>query len=159
MYQGKTQYLKRQVLLNARSWLGTRFRHQGRSKKNAKNPGGVDCIGLVVELSKEMGLTDGNGNNLKDFDKTNYSRTGVGDSLKKVLVEYFDIGDKNNIEVGDILLLKFMGQPQHVAIVGSIEGNLTMIHSYQPAEKVVEHYLTDKWISRVVDVFKFRGFD
>ena len=40
------------VVAQARAWLGTPWRHQGRS------PRGVDCAGLVVLVARALGLAD-----------------------------------------------------------------------------------------------------
>ena len=40
------------VVAQARTWLGTPWRHQGRS------PRGVDCAGLVVLVARALGLAD-----------------------------------------------------------------------------------------------------
>jgi branched-chain amino acid transport system ATP-binding protein len=41
------------LVAEARCWLGTPFRHQGRIRGQ-----GVDCIGLVLEPARALGLTD-----------------------------------------------------------------------------------------------------
>ena len=34
-----------QIVAQARTWLGTKYHHQGRLKKSAKGPGG--CLSLI----------------------------------------------------------------------------------------------------------------
>ena len=41
-------------LREARSWVGTRYVHQGRVKRNAHNLGGCDCLGLLVGVVREL---------------------------------------------------------------------------------------------------------
>jgi hypothetical protein len=41
------------LVAEARRWLGTPFRHQGRIRGE-----GVDCIGLVLEPARALGLTE-----------------------------------------------------------------------------------------------------
>lgn len=154
MCQDKTLPLKRLVPDQARTWIGTDFRHQGRSKKNKKFNGGTDCIGLVVGVATELGVTNGKGQLLKDLDQTNYSKLGMGNKLVDILDKNMDKVDF--ILPGDVLLFRLMGQPQHVGIVGIREGELSLIHSYQGHNKVVEHHLSDKWLNRIISIYRFR---
>lgn len=165
----------------ARSWLGTRFRHQGRVKKSATSRGGVDCLGLVMGAARECGY------DIADLDETNYSKIPDGDYLLRRLCENLDVvflvaSDKwqeaskcevrstrceeintsnlelrtpNLIKSGDILLFKLDGNPQHLAIADVPGGGkITMIHSYLAAGKVVENHLEEPWISQLVGGFR-----
>ncbi len=64
---------QQQIISQARTWLGTKYHHQGRLKKSARGFGGVDCIGLVIGIIDELGIQDGDGNSLVHADETNYS--------------------------------------------------------------------------------------
>ena len=66
-------YVSHPIVAQARTWLGTRFHHQGRLKANAEHKGGVDCLGLIVEVSRELNITDKNGGLLASHDMTDYS--------------------------------------------------------------------------------------
>ena len=54
---------------------------------------------------------------------------------------------------GDLLLMRFAGEPQHLAV---FTGE-TIIHAYQATGRVVEHSLDDKWRRRIVRVYRFVG--
>jgi len=45
---------KQQIILQARTWLGTKYHHQGRLKKSKAGAGGVDCIGLIIGVIDEL---------------------------------------------------------------------------------------------------------
>jgi hypothetical protein len=62
-----------QLEAQVRSWLGSKYHHQGRLKKSAAGAGGVDCIGLIIGVIDELGLQDGNGTRLSAHDEFNYS--------------------------------------------------------------------------------------
>ena len=62
-----------QIVAQARTWLGTKYHHQGRLKKSQRGPGGVDCLGLVIGVIDELGMQDGNGKALVHADEFNYS--------------------------------------------------------------------------------------
>ena len=130
------------IATEARTWLGTRFHHQGRLKGV-----GCDCAGLVVGVAQALGLSE--------FDKTDYSRLPDGDMLRTVCDENMHCIAWTDIAVGDVLLFKFDQFPQHLAIVGDHPlGGLSIIHAYAPSHKVVEVRLDDVWKQRVVAVYR-----
>lgn len=154
MSQDRTQFLKQRVLLEARTWVGTSFRHQGRAKKTFEHPGGVDCIGLLVGVARELQLRDEAGKLLHDYDMPNYSRIGIGERLIETLEKHFYKTD--SIAPSNVLLFAFAGQPQHLGIIGEDKDGLTLIHAYDSNGKVVEHGLSDKWLKRAIGVYQWR---
>lgn len=123
----------------ARSWIGTRFHHQGRTKGV-----GVDCIGLIVGVAKELGL--------EVEDRTDYAREPSNGELEKALMKYLTPCE---LKVGAVALFKLDKEPQHVGLIGfriqdSGDRVLTLIHAYAQARKVVEHGLDDLWKARLV---------
>jgi cell wall-associated NlpC family hydrolase len=142
----------------SRTWIGTKFKHQGRLKKNENNSGGVDCIGFIVGISKELGAKDKNNKLLHEYDRRDYSREPNGNLLKDVFEKFLQpVKDPQNLKPGYILLIRFVKHPQHTAVVGTHpNGELSMIHAYQPSGKVVEHLLTDHWKNKIVGVYKFK---
>lgn len=155
------------LVSQARTWLGTSFRHQGRSKKTIKNNGGVDCLGLVIGVAKELNLKSGvfDKNNkellVAEFDDLEYARN----SDPKKLIEGFAKAcieiELNNAKIGDIILFKFEGLPKHLSIITDIENNdiITIIHSFVKVGKVTEHILDDTWKSRIARVYRLRKFE
>lgn len=124
----------------AREALGTPFRHQGRVCGL-----GLDCVGLIVHIAKRAGIPH--------KDVIAYSRYPQENSLKDAFdsQEYLKIIDKNNLQEGDILLMKFYKFPQHAAyFTGS-----GIIHAYAIDGKVVEHRLDKNWQSRIVAAYRF----
>lgn len=118
----------------ARGYLGVPFHHQGRNKA------GIDCLGLLVVSAKEAGIE------LEDH--KGYSRQPDGITLRSECDRQLIKIDK--MKTGDILLMRFRKEPQHIAI----KTDIGIIHSYQNAGKVVEHGLDAKWIKRIVGVYR-----
>lgn len=121
----------------ARRYLGVRYVHQGRATV------GLDCAGLVVRVARDLGIPA--------QDMAGYGRLPVGDALRQTL-------DAQAVPVahyreGDILLIRFQLEPQHLAIVT----DSGMIHSYAAARKVVEHRIDSHWASRIVAAYSFPG--
>lgn len=127
----------------ARSYIGTKWRHRGRSKY------GVDCIGLVVVCLQSVGY--------HVSDRLNYSRTPFKDGLRDELQKHF--GDPiplSEAKEGDIALIRFDGmtEPSHVGIIANYEfGGLSIIHSYSLVA-VTEHRLDKQWSDRIVEVYR-----
>ncbi len=124
----------------ARGWLGTKWRHQGRSKI------GIDCVGLVIKVAEELNYD-------VQMDRTDYIRRSTGidfvNHFKKHLVEKRII----EVEAGDILVFRETAFPYHSAIVGQNTFGLTIIHAFAPRRKVVEEQYTDDWKRKVTHCF------
>jgi len=149
MCQEAEKCLRQQVPSLARKYIGCRYLHQGRD-----NQAGIDCIGLVLKVAEDLGLKNQKGQPIIDLDLKTYARLGGAGGK---LVNLFE---DNMIQIdapreGCVILFKIIKSPQHVALIGEKEGNLTMIHSYQPAGKVTENYLSDKWLKRVIGIYDF----
>lgn len=148
-----------QIIAQARTWKDTKFQHQGRLKKYPGCKGGVDCIGLVVGVIGELKMRDATGKLLIDYDDTSYSFTPDGYTLKATLDAHLQPIEKpkENIRPGDIPLMRFNKNPQHVGfITDRDDGALGIIHCYSNSEKVVEHILDDKWRDLIVAAYRFR---
>ena len=136
----------RQALVEqARTYLGTPFRHRGR------NRGALDCAGLVIKSLQDLGYSP--------VDLKVYGREPARDGLRKVVQENMGqpIEPGQPWIPGDVLLMKFVREPHHVGLVGShpIDGLLTLIHCYGDVGSVVEHILDDSWKKKVLEVYRF----
>lgn len=129
------------ILAAARACIGTPFVHQGRIPGRA-----LDCAGLVVAVAQAIGA---------DYrDVQGYGRTPSGRRLECVLddqpcLERIAAMDR---QPGDVLLIRFAGDPQHLAIFAGD----TLIHSYASVGSVCEHRLASVWASRIVCAYRFR---
>lgn len=139
---------KFKIVTQARTWLGTPFKHQGRLKGV-----GVDCLGLIVGVLTELEINI-SGKNISQIDEQNYSMLPSGERLQNKLNQYLQKVEISQISPGDILLMQFTREPQHLAFVASHPNGLGLIHAYLQAGKVVEHSLDDVWQSRIVAAYK-----
>lgn len=128
---------RQQVIVAARSYLGVRWKHQGRSRL------GIDCLGLLIAVASDLGLSA--------HDSTDYPRIPDGFRLMRELNTH--LRPVSECDVGDVLLMRFNTNPQHVAI----KTDVGIIHSYANARKVVEHGLDATWSSRIVCAYQFPG--
>jgi NlpC/P60 family putative phage cell wall peptidase len=139
---------KFKIVTQARTWLGTPFKHQGRLKGI-----GVDCLGLIIGVLAELEINI-SGKNISQLDEQNYSMLPSGERLQNKLNQYLQKIEINQISAGDILLMQFTREPQHLAFVTNHPNGFGVIHAYLQAGKVVEHSLDDVWQNRIVAAYR-----
>lgn len=139
--------LSKLIVAEARKWLDVPWRHQGRDRR------GIDCAGLIVNVGKSLGLLH--------YDTIDYARWPNSDRLVQLCEENGDHIPVAQVLAGDVVLMKFRGDPTHLGILGDYEpvpGQLSLIHSYNIAGKVVEHVLDAKWRKRLVAAYAYKRF-
>lgn len=143
-----------QVVLEARNWLLTPFKHQAMLKGI-----GVDCVGLIIGVGRSLGL-------MGEFDAhapryRGYGRLPHPTMLSNACDEFLDRTDDPGL--GDILLMRFENDPQHFAIISDIMPE-RIIHAHASVGRVVEHTLESGgvppvWRKRIVQSYRYRGVD
>lgn len=146
-----------QIVAQARTWLGTKYHHQGRLKKSTRGPGGVDCLGLVIGVIDELGMQDGNGKALVHADEFNYSMYPERGRLVGSISKHLRHVPVEQMRVGDLLLFRTFKDPQHVGLLTNYPGgDLGMVHCNSSAGKVVEQPLSMTWIRMLTHVYRFK---
>lgn len=131
----------------ARARKGAQFRHRARSSKF------TDCAGLGVLVYADCGVT------LPDFrlygrepnkdGLVDYVTAALGDPVAVAPVRVLDL------QVGDVIVLRFDVEPHHVAIVGDyLFGGFSMIHADGHTGKVIEHRMAPDHVKRITHVFR-----
>ena len=125
----------------ARSWIGTRWVHQGR------NRAGVDCVGLLLMAAADIGIE------LPDM--PGYRRS----PNPALFVTH--IRD-NSLAVaeptpGTFGIFRDGTQPCHVGIFAERDGHLTLIHAYSALGKVLEEDFIHDWPKKLVEVRAIEG--
>lgn len=146
--------LAEEVVACARSWLGTRFHHQGRVKKTPGHRGGCDCLGLLIGVAQELQLLGRDQRKLAAHDALHYGRFPDGSALLAGLRGALRETDSESMQPGDVLLMRVENAPRHLAIVSDYPDGLGMIHAYAPLGSVVEHRLDARWLRRIHTVFR-----
>lgn len=131
--------------------IKTPFVHQGRSIN------GTDCVGAIVYGFQY------------DGDVPSYPRDPVNGELERELRRVFgepllyraNLLDpplsKSALRELDIVSCQYAGPVRHVATVANhpaLPGQLSLIHTNALTGYVVEHILDDKWMRRVVGVWR-----
>lgn len=132
------------VVDEAITWLDTPYSHQGRKKRV-----GVDCVGIIIGVANELGLSDFQYNH-------GYQPLPDGTVLKDYMDRYLLPIPKEEMKAGDMMLCWFGKKdvPQHTAFVMP---NNKMLHAYSNAKKVVTHRLTSFWEERFLQAYKYHG--
>lgn len=143
--------MKEKLLQTARSYIGTPFKLHGRVKGV-----GCDCLGLVVEIAKELNLKDKAGVPIAKHDRTGYAMHVNGEELLLKLDELFEV--KEQFEVGDLVVLNYDNNPQHLGIIGNHPSGHSLIHAYLPLKKVVEHRLDVEHFEKIKKVYRIINY-
>jgi len=144
--------IRAQIVEEAQSYVGTPFQHQARLKGI-----GVDCVGLVIEVGRTVGLLPANYENTS-YSKPQYPRKPDGTTLMRELTAHMQLINPIDARVGDVLVFWLNAKtrrPQHIAFVT----NKGMLHTYANVGRVVEHRIDDKWKRRICAAFQFRGIE
>lgn len=135
------------IVAEARAWLGTPYHHEGRVKG-----AGVDCIGLVIGVAREL--------HLSDFDVRGYGSQPAAWGLEKHAdkqMRRINIVDR---KVGDVLLFRVENEPQHFGIISSIDDNgMLFVHAFEKLKRVVENRLDEFWQRRIVKAYTLPGVE
>lgn len=128
---------KEDVIAAARTWLGTRWVHQGRGIP------GLDCAGLVVKVHETLGLPV--------EDRQGYRRTPNA-------IEFLEHIRKQTTptpspEPGCIAVFKEDRFACHVGFVGwhPTYDCLSIIHAHALHKQVVEEPFTEHWLKVLVE--------
>lgn len=120
------------VVAVAREYLGTPFHHQGRVKGV-----GVDCVGLVMCVARDLGITSRTDPGFKNY--TGYGRSPDGHILREQLGRHMVEVPRDQMRAGDVVCVAFDLYPQHVGIVADYRhGGFSIIHAASRHGKVIE---------------------
>lgn len=142
-----------QLIEQARSYLGTPYRNQGRDRD------GLDCGGLLLVIGRDLGLTE--------LEHLGYSNSPDGETFERLLNENCDpVEDWRHPQPGDVLAHNYGDGVQHTSIVTEIDPRLKVIHAKRPIGRarggagsrgVIEQYLHGYDLRGWVKTFRIRG--
>lgn len=135
------------IIAEARSWIGTRWRHQASLKGEA-----CDCIGLIAGVARKLGIAEAEAFQADERFR-GYGKTPDPAMLRLALAEYLDV--TMGPLPGDVILMRNDRDPQP-SHFGILAGD-TMIHAYAQMRKVVEHSIDAKWRSMILGYYAFRS--
>lgn len=130
----------------ARTWVGVPYQHLGRRKDKS-----VDCVGLIIGVGQELGL--------KLKAPHAYSPSPASNLVLRYADEQLVKIEDNSFALGRVAVMWGMdrGEAQHLGIIGSHNGNWTLIHAFSKAGKVVETHWDAFWKRRIYQIYEFPG--
>ncbi len=144
----------KQVVKSARSWLGTPFHFQARTKNI-----GCDCLGLIIGIADEIKAISILSYKLLTLHDYNlYDHNIDGDKLFKEFPKHFFSWPiiNNNLLPGRILLFSFPLFRYHLAIISNIDQHqVRIIHACINVGKVSEHLMPTLWQKYLCGIFSF----
>lgn len=145
-HQDKDQKMdsrRQQIVDIARSYVGTPYRHQGRTKL------GMDCIGLCRAPFADL--------ELETSDYSNYGENYYPQNdILRLMLQYCDRVKRKPLP-GDILIMRSNdGLSRHMALYTE---NDTIIHAINNGPRaVVEHRYMEPFVGRTTAVLSWKGF-
>lgn len=147
-------YTRQQVADVARSMIGVRFRHQGRSRET-----GVDCVGMLAVMLTELGYPI--------IDVEGYRRTPAAEVIRATMLKNFDEIPVSEVGLGDIFIMRTGGvKPRHASVLISTETDYEkgiepqIVHALGLGTKgVVTAEPLRFWIRQCTYGFRLRGLE
>ncbi len=146
---------REQVVAEARSWLGTPYHHQAHAKGV-----GCDCGGLIGGVAVALGLVAADWWDTAFAPFAGYGREPAHGSLLRVLDTFLRPVDPAQAAPGDVLVMRFRREPQHLGfLVPYTFGGLAILHALNglAVREVVEHRLDAGWHKRVTQAYRLPG--
>lgn len=127
----------------ARTWIDTPFRHQGRSRS------GVDCVGYPLCIMKTKGILPAT-----YTDKPLYGRQPISADQLDVVKSFCTPLD-GALENGCVIMIIWPKAkwPSHVALLDGRD----MIHAYELSGKVVKHRYGEPWVRMTHSTWRLPG--
>jgi len=133
------------IIAEARKWIGTPYKHQGRGRK------GIDCVGLLIEVAAGVGHPV--------VAPSAYSAMPKGHQLLDPCDQQLWKPLRQSIRPGDLAV--FWGwnaaEPQHFCFIGEIGGRPTVIHSFSKFGQVVEQSYNRLWVHKFACLYTLPG--
>jgi cell wall-associated NlpC family hydrolase len=137
---------RRDIVTEARKWIGTPYLHQGRGRK------GIDCVGLLIEVAAGMGHP-------VDAPSAYSSMPQGWQLLKPCDAQLWKPERQHALRIGDLAV--FWGwnkaEPQHFAFIGENGSQLTIIHSFSKYKTVVEQSWNRLWSEKFHCLYNLPG--
>ncbi len=136
------------ILDVARSYIGVKWRHQGRTREH-----GIDCVGLPLLVGTEL-------NHMDHLLPANYPRR-PNQTFIPIFKNYLELVTVSQEQWGDILVFAASGHPCHCGILAFRNGVMTVVHAHAAERMVFEETLesTERYIGKPVYTFKFKGLE
>ncbi len=143
---------REEIVAEARTWLGVKFRHQGR------NRAGIDCAGLIEIVGQKFGLVG-------QQPWLNYDRLPDENKLIETVRAHLDEKPLVDWLPGDCVVMRDLDilWPMHMAMLyeyrPGVRLPVAVIHSNARRKRVVEHRMPPFWTQKITKCFQYRGLE
>ncbi len=134
----------KEVVIVAKTYIGTPFHHLGRVKHV-----GIDCIGIILGVAEELEIPL-----IIHPEFKRYGRRAKQRPLLDYMNEQFVKTEKR--EIGSIVVSWFdrkTKEPSHMGIVTGIG----QVHTNGHLGIAIEEHWSPKWVTRIVGYYKYPG--
>lgn len=141
MQTAKIKEQRQKTLSHARSLIGVKWRHRGRTAW------AIDCVGLVTLSLKAAGV--------EINDTTHYGREPWKDSLQNRLHKRFGPPiNEQHWQAGDVAVFNAPNRgASHIGFLGDYKyGGFSLIHSHAQ-HNTIEHALDARWRKLLIEVY------
>lgn len=136
------------IVLEARSWIGTPYVHQASCKG-----GGTDCLGLIRGIWRTV---IGSEPLIIPSYSSTWSNSNEGNTLLEAASTWLKQKPISSSDLGDVLLFRLgeNGPGRHLGISAENRECATFIHAYS-THRVLETSLSVPWKRRIMARFEF----
>lgn len=132
---------RQQILACARSYVGVRFKHEGRTREE-----GLDCFGLIIRVAWDLELSR--------FTLTGYGHIPHAPSVRAHCNAQMSRKPVDTMQAGDVVLCANKHWDCHLAIVGDGGRPFSLIQSLAEQRRVVESSLSEEYRSYIRSCFQ-----
>jgi hypothetical protein len=136
--------LQKKIVEQARTYLGTPFRHHARGRE------AIDCVGLPLRVAEDLRLVDRHGYCFKADSYSNYRALPRRADVERVLEWLMVRGDCAEGMPGDVAVFR---TPLESVLLGILSDVGVIRADWFTAGCVVEHRIDASWSRRICSVF------
>lgn len=146
---------RRDIVLQAQTWIGTPYRHQQSVKGS-----GVDCVGLILGVGSALSILHIPADRWRPYAR--YARLPNPRRMTRAMNEFLVKLEDVTLETvpdGAIAWIQWRERaPMHLAIIDREEGQpVRMIHALSTVGECVHHIVNETWESRIVSYWDWPG--
>ena len=139
---------RKAVLIEARRWIGTPYRHQASALGF-----GADCLGLVRGVWRS--LIGPEPEQVPAY-TADWSEPSGDEALVSAAFRWLVPKNVSSCDIGEIVVFRMreQGVAKHLGITAEMNGSPTFVHAYTD-HGVVESSLTQPWQRKIIARFDF----
>lgn len=107
-----TDELRKEIIAELRTYRGTPWVHQGRTRQ------GIDCIGLALVAARKVGMVQ-EGQTDRDLNIPNYGRFPYRKTFQTFMNERLIRIKREELKIADLVLITLAVAPMHVGVLGN----------------------------------------